>query len=121
MTDVENAQPVAVLGLGNMGAALAEALLSAGFSVIVWNRTPDKLAALAERGAISARCAAEAVQATLEVWADTYAKSLSLCRTLGVDDTLPTALMNNFQKAIDHGFGDKEITAVFEVLLPRSG
>ena len=32
-------------------------------------------------------------QAGLYVWADTFAKSLKLCRTLGVDDTLPTALM----------------------------
>ncbi len=39
------------------------------------------------------------MQATIKVWADSYAKSLELCRTLGVDDTLPAALMHNFQKA----------------------
>jgi len=58
-------------------------------------------------------------QATLKVWADSYAKSLELCRSLGVDDTLPTALMHNFDKAINSGYGDKELSAIFEVLLPQ--
>ena len=295
MTGVDDTKTVAVLGLGNMGGALAEALLSAGFSVIVWNRTPSKSVPLVERGARAAKSAAEAAQATditivcvtdhaatmsviqndavakalegkllaqlgvitakesrqtaswaeaqninylegsiiglpnevrntvatlvcsgpkkvfdankdvlsvfgnpehvsettgaaydfdkayyafgyammqgfiqgaalahasgfsieaytrimtarvpifaerlnrlgsliadrnhdgnqatLEMWADSYAKSLDLCRTLGVDDTLPTALMRNFEKAIDSGYGEKEISAVFEVLLPKS-
>ena len=43
------------------------------------------------------------------------------CRTLGVDDTLPTALMRNFEKAIESGYREKEISALFEVLLPKSG
>lgn len=51
MTDVDDTKTVAVLGLGNMGGALAEALLSAGFSVIVWNRTPSKSVPLVKRGA----------------------------------------------------------------------
>jgi 3-hydroxyisobutyrate dehydrogenase-like beta-hydroxyacid dehydrogenase len=59
-------------------------------------------------------------QATLKVWADSYAKSLELCRSLGVDDTLPTALMHNFDKAINSGYGDKELSAIFEVLLPKA-
>jgi 3-hydroxyisobutyrate dehydrogenase-like beta-hydroxyacid dehydrogenase len=296
MTDVENAKSVAVLGLGNMGGALADALLSAGFSVIVWNRTPSRSVPLVERGARAAKSVAEAAQASdiiivcvsdhaatmsvtqndavakalegkllvqlgvitaeesrltaswaeaqnidylegsimglpdevrtasatlvcsgpkgvfdtskdiisvfgnaehvsertgaayefdktyypfgyammqgfiqgaalahasgfsieaytrimtarlpvfperlerlgaliaernydgdqaaIEVWADTFAKSLDLCRTLGVDDTLPTALMRNFERAIESGDGEKEISALFEVLLPKGG
>ncbi len=60
------------------------------------------------------------MQATIKVWADSYAKSLELCRTLGVDDTLPAALMHNFQKATNSDYGDKEISAMFEVLLPKA-
>ncbi|MER5785401.1 NAD(P)-binding domain-containing protein [Streptomyces mobaraensis] len=49
---------VAVLGLGNMGTALADALLAAGHRVTVWNRTAARTAGPAERGA--------AVAATVE-------------------------------------------------------
>jgi len=42
---------IAVLGMGNMGRALAARLLERGFQVSVWNRTPRSLAALAEAGA----------------------------------------------------------------------
>jgi 3-hydroxyisobutyrate dehydrogenase-like beta-hydroxyacid dehydrogenase len=43
--------PVALLGLGNMGLPIAERLLDAGFSLSVWNRTPERAAPLVERGA----------------------------------------------------------------------
>ena len=62
MADVDDTKTVAVLGLGNMGSALAEALLSAGFSVTVWNRTPSKSVPLVKRGATAVKSAAEAVQ-----------------------------------------------------------
>ena len=42
---------LAVLGLGNMGSALAYCLLKAGHNVSVWNRTPEKAEVLAEAGA----------------------------------------------------------------------
>jgi len=51
---------VTVLGLGNMGSALAGAILEAGYELTVWNRTPAKAAQLARRGA---RVAATAEQA----------------------------------------------------------
>jgi 3-hydroxyisobutyrate dehydrogenase-like beta-hydroxyacid dehydrogenase len=54
---------VTVLGLGAMGSALAAAPLSAGRPVTVWNRTPQKAAALGERGATVARTVDEAVGA----------------------------------------------------------
>ncbi|MDI5976550.1 NAD(P)-dependent oxidoreductase [Amycolatopsis magusensis] len=40
---------VTVAGLGAMGAALAQALVDAGHSVTVWNRTPGRVPALASR------------------------------------------------------------------------
>ena len=42
---------LAVLGLGNMGSALAHCLLKAGYVVSVWNRTPEKAEDFAEAGA----------------------------------------------------------------------
>ena len=41
---------IGLIGLGNMGAAVAERLLDAGYDLVLYNRTPAKAAALAERG-----------------------------------------------------------------------
>jgi 3-hydroxyisobutyrate dehydrogenase-like beta-hydroxyacid dehydrogenase len=41
---------VGLIGLGNMGAAVAERLLDAGHALVLYNRTPEKAAPLAERG-----------------------------------------------------------------------
>ncbi|MGW2224816.1 NAD(P)-dependent oxidoreductase [Streptomyces formicae] len=56
--------PVTVIGLGNMGAALASALLDRGHPTTVWNRTPQKAEALVERGARLAATPADAVAAS---------------------------------------------------------
>jgi 3-hydroxyisobutyrate dehydrogenase-like beta-hydroxyacid dehydrogenase len=42
---------VGLIGLGNMGTAVAERLVDAGYRLVVHNRTPGKAAGLAERGA----------------------------------------------------------------------
>ncbi|MDA2813614.1 NAD(P)-binding domain-containing protein [Nocardiopsis sp. RSe5-2] len=55
--------PLALLGLGAMGTALARAWLAAGHPVTVWNRTPSRAAALAAEGARAAESAAAAVEA----------------------------------------------------------
>jgi 3-hydroxyisobutyrate dehydrogenase len=52
---------VAVLGLGTMGAGMAGSLLRAGLPVDVWNRTPERAAALAEAGAVAHADPADAV------------------------------------------------------------
>jgi 3-hydroxyisobutyrate dehydrogenase-like beta-hydroxyacid dehydrogenase len=44
-------QLVGCIGLGNMGAAVAERLLAAGYDLVVHNRSREKAATLAERGA----------------------------------------------------------------------
>ena len=45
---------VALLGLGSMGAALAQATLSAGHPTVVWNRTARRAEALTAAGATAA-------------------------------------------------------------------
>jgi 3-hydroxyisobutyrate dehydrogenase-like beta-hydroxyacid dehydrogenase len=51
MTGSNEARQVSVIGIGDMGSALAEALLAKGHRVTVWNRTVTKCGALAEAGA----------------------------------------------------------------------
>ncbi|OUC94380.1 NAD(P)-dependent oxidoreductase [Streptosporangium minutum] len=59
-----NATPVTVIGLGSMGTALAEALVKAGHSTTVWNRTPAKAAPLIAMGARQAEAIEDAVAAS---------------------------------------------------------
>ncbi|MBV2365657.1 NAD(P)-dependent oxidoreductase [Streptomonospora nanhaiensis] len=54
---------VSVLGLGEMGRALAGALLEAGYATTVWNRSPGKADDLVARGARPAETAGDAVRA----------------------------------------------------------
>ncbi|MGW4383493.1 NAD(P)-dependent oxidoreductase [Kitasatospora sp. NPDC004531] len=55
--------PLALLGLGAMGTALARTWLAAGHPLTVWNRTPARAEALAAEGATVAATAAQAVAA----------------------------------------------------------
>lgn len=45
---------IAVLGMGAMGSRIARTLLAAGHQIVIWNRTPAAMAALADIGAIAA-------------------------------------------------------------------
>ena len=51
-----------LIGLGNMGTALAERLLDGGYQLVVNNRTREKAEALAARGAVVAASPAELVE-----------------------------------------------------------
>jgi 3-hydroxyisobutyrate dehydrogenase-like beta-hydroxyacid dehydrogenase len=65
--------PVAVLGLGAMGAGLAGRVLATGRDLVAWNRSPGPVRALASRGARAAescRAAAEAARVVLACVAD---------------------------------------------------
>lgn len=55
---------ISVVGLGVMGSALARTLMSAGYSVTVWNRSPEKMNPLVSEGAVVANSAAEAIAAS---------------------------------------------------------
>jgi 3-hydroxyisobutyrate dehydrogenase-like beta-hydroxyacid dehydrogenase len=56
--------PTTVLGLGEMGGALAAALVDAGHPTTVWNRSPAKAGALVARGATAAGSVEGAVTAS---------------------------------------------------------
>ena len=56
----EAVKRVAVVGIGNMGSALAERLLVTSHKVAVWNRIDSKCSPLVELGANQASSAAEA-------------------------------------------------------------
>jgi 3-hydroxyisobutyrate dehydrogenase-like beta-hydroxyacid dehydrogenase len=58
---------IGFLGLGNMGSAMAANLLHAGHTVTVYNRSFDKVEALAAEGARPARTVAEACRADVVV------------------------------------------------------
>ncbi len=55
---------ISLVGTGLMGAAMTERLLTLGHDVVVYNRTKDKCRVLQQQGAILARSAAEAIQAS---------------------------------------------------------
>jgi 3-hydroxyisobutyrate dehydrogenase-like beta-hydroxyacid dehydrogenase len=54
---------ITIIGLGVIGAALTQTLLKNGYKVTVWNRSPEKAAALKKEGAIVAMSSAEAIAA----------------------------------------------------------
>ncbi len=58
---------IAFLGTGLLGSALAEAAAKRGDTVTAWNRSPDKVAALARFGVKAASTPAEAVRAASRV------------------------------------------------------
>jgi 3-hydroxyisobutyrate dehydrogenase-like beta-hydroxyacid dehydrogenase len=55
---------ISVIGLGDMGSALARTLLHDGYSVTVWNRSPDKAGPLTASGALLASSVNEAIAAS---------------------------------------------------------
>lgn len=55
---------VTVLGLGDMGSAIAKTFVDRGYRTTVWNRTASKSAPLVDAGATAAATATEAVAAS---------------------------------------------------------
>ncbi|WP_341349809.1 NAD(P)-dependent oxidoreductase [Klenkia taihuensis] len=63
-------QSVAVLGLGTMGAAMAQRLVDAGLDVRVWNRSPEKAEPFGDRAAATAAEAVEGADVVLTMLFD---------------------------------------------------
>lgn len=81
---------VAVLGLGAMGYALADKLVSSGRKVTVWNRTAEKAAPLSERGAYIANDPATAISTSdlLVVCVDSYRVTSQILSQPGCSEAL---------------------------------
>lgn len=62
--NLDDAGHISVLGLGNMGSALAERLLAAGHTVTVWNRSESKCGLMAKLGATVEQSPTHAVNAS---------------------------------------------------------
>lgn len=78
---------ITVIGLGEMGAALARHLLVNGYRVTGWNRTPSKATPLVDQGLNLALTVAEAIAASpvVIVCVADYAISDALLKAEGVD------------------------------------
>ena len=90
MTISDDPKTVAVIGLGNMGSALAEALLVNNHNVIVWNRTSSKCKELPVGDAVIASSVAEATAAAdmSIICVTDHQASLLLLQTDDVANTL---------------------------------
>lgn len=50
-----SSKPIGFIGLGTMGVPMALNMVRAGIPIMVWNRSPEKCAVLADNGAVVAR------------------------------------------------------------------
>ncbi len=93
------------LGVGLIGGAMAEAALSRGESVRIWNRSPQRCAALGEKGAQAFESAVEAAQGADSV-------HLALTADSAVDAVLESiASLDDRTLLIDHSTTSPEGTA----------
>src|SRR5579871_5215165 len=84
-------QRVAILGLGVMGGGMASNWLAKGFDVSVWNRTPAKAQALADKGAKVAATPREAATGADFIFAMVADDAASRSIWLGADGALTGA------------------------------
>lgn len=81
MSGPDEPKPVSVIGLGNMGSALARSLLASGHSVVAWNRTAAKCEALVTAGARVAPSVEEAAEAVTIVCVTDHQATVSLLQS----------------------------------------
>jgi 3-hydroxyisobutyrate dehydrogenase-like beta-hydroxyacid dehydrogenase len=89
--------PVAFLGLGKMGLAMAGNLLRAGYPLVVWNRSADKAQPLRAAGARFAQSPAAAVQG-----ADIVISSLADDASLKAVVTGPDGVLSGLRPGAIH-------------------
>lgn len=88
---------IGFLGLGKMGAPMAQRLIAAGHELAVWNRTEGKTEPLAREGAIVAGTPAEAelgADAVITMLFDDYAHEEVLFGPNGLMDALTPATLH---------------------------
>ena len=108
---------VTVIGLGQMGFALADLMLKAGKSVSLWNRSPDKAAALVMRGAIFPETPAAAIAASPVTLICVY--DYDAARGILGSDGAAEALRGRF--VVNLGTGSPEDACEAESAIARQG
>ena len=103
------------------GAAMAHKL---GFSLDVYlelvrARTPVMVDQCLGRGKMIAARSYKTADASLDTWALGLEGTLTLCREHGIDDAIPSAVMDTLRRASSAGHGDSDVAAVFETLIER--
>ena len=101
------------------GAAMAHVanVSIEGYGETMVARLPAFAETLKMLGEMIAKRDHDDVKASMNVHAAVLADALDLCKDLGVNDVLPVAMMSNFERAIAAGHGEREISALFEVLI----
>lgn len=80
---------IGILGLGNMGSAIAEAAVRQGLDIVVWNRTAATAERFAGRAAIGASLSDVVARTDVLVWVlPDYATTVSAIEEAGVSDML---------------------------------
>jgi len=100
---------IGFIGLGRMGTGMAGSLLNAQYDVIVYNRSPQKLAPLVARGAKAAPSIAEASRAEIVITmlADDAAVESAVLGDEGVLRHLPTHAIHISSSTISVGLAEK--------------
>jgi 3-hydroxyisobutyrate dehydrogenase-like beta-hydroxyacid dehydrogenase len=116
---------VSILGLGQMGAACARALLRKGHRVAVWNRTSSKAASLRSEGAVVLDTPSEAVRASALsiISVSDHTAVLDILKEPGVAASLAGRLLLQtasgtkdelaIQQQIVHGQGGRFLAGIF--------
>jgi 3-hydroxyisobutyrate dehydrogenase-like beta-hydroxyacid dehydrogenase len=86
----QNKRSVTVLGLGNMGAAIADAVIAKGHRVTVWNRTPNKATDQVTTGASLSETPADAVSSSEIILI--CVSGVAACKEIFSTDGFATAL-----------------------------
>ncbi|MBB4931128.1 3-hydroxyisobutyrate dehydrogenase-like beta-hydroxyacid dehydrogenase [Lipingzhangella halophila] len=133
--------PITVLGLGDMGSAIARVFIDRGHPTTVWNRTASKSAPLVEAGASPAETAAEAVAASplvvlcvldyeaVDAVLSSVGDAISGRALVNVTSGSPSRARATQQWASEHGaeyldggvMGDPPDLGSGQVMLPYSG
>jgi len=80
---------IAIIGLGNMGSAVAETAVKSGQDVTVWNRTSAKADAFAGRAKVAASLTEAIAGADMQVWVlSDYDTTLAALETDGAKQAL---------------------------------
>ena len=100
---------VAVLGSGTMGRGMTRSLLRNGFTVEVWDRTPEKAAALAGDGATAHEDAPDAVRDVDVVI--TMVADAEAVNQLAFGSGMLEVVRERWSALVDQGLGERDVSA----------